>query len=332
MKKHIKALFLGVVPVFTFTLLVSCVEAAPSEEVAIIEKHVETKVEPKTIVEENSVFNKDAEGVEITSEAVEKSIVDKKEELETSKEVEVVKQEPLVEVKEVIEETIIETVEEVVVELEEVGVNHSIWNSLLKKNVSTTGKVNYKGFKADKAKLQQYLTLLKSKSPSNDWSKNEKLAYWINVYNAFTVKLIVDNYPLKSITNLDKPWDKKFISIQGKTYSLGDVENNILRKMGESRIHFAINCASVSCPKLLNEAFTAEKLSSQLRSVTKSFFSDKTKNQLTDGGVKISKLFEWYAVDFSKGNIIAYINKYSGQTVGASSKISYLEYNWNLNE
>jgi hypothetical protein len=242
----------------------------------------------------------------------------------------IIKEEPLVQAVKIIEDVIVE--EDIEEELLVLGVDHSIWNSLLKKNVSSTGKVNYKGFKADKVKLEQYITLLKSKAPTDDWSKNEKLAYWINVYNAFTVKLIVDNYPLKSITNLDKPWDKKFIPIQGKTYSLGEVENNILRKMGESRIHFAINCASVSCPKLLNEAFTADKLSSQLRSVTKIFFSDKTKNQLNDGNLKISKLFEWYAADFSKGNVITYINKYSGQTVSTSSKISYLEYNWNLNE
>ncbi|MCT4580181.1 MAG: DUF547 domain-containing protein [Flavobacteriales bacterium] len=210
--------------------------------------------------------------------------------------------------------------------------DHSIWNELLKKNVSSTGKVNYKGFKADRVKLNNYLTALKAKSPTSSWSRNEKLAYWINVYNAFTVQLIVEHYPTSSIMKIDKAWDKKFIKIAGKVYSLGDVENNILRKMGESRIHFAINCASVSCPKLLNEAYTAEKLSSQLRMVTKQFFADKTKNQLGANTVKISKIFEWYAKDFSNGNIIEYINKYSGTKVSTSAKISYLEYNWNLNE
>ncbi len=222
--------------------------------------------------------------------------------------------------------------EEVKSKIIETRANHEIWNKLLKKNVSPAGKVNYKGFKSDKTELDSYLSLLKSNSPKSNWSKNEKLAYWINVYNAFTVKLIVDNYPLKSITDLEKPWDKKWIEIDGKSYSLGEVENNILRKMGESRIHFAINCASVSCPQLLNEAFTADQLDAQLKLVTKNFFNDQTKNKLTDGDLKVSKLFEWYAADFSNGNIVAYINKYSGKTFNTDSKVSYLEYNWNLNE
>lgn len=224
-------------------------------------------------------------------------------------------------------ETVVLTSDELVAK-----VDHSLWNLLLKKNVSSSGKVNYKAFKADRAKLIKYTNYLQAKTPTSDWSRNEKLAYWINVYNAFTVQLIVDNYPLKSIMNIEKAWDKKLIKIGGKTYSLGEVENNILRKMGESRIHFAINCASVSCPKLLNEAYTAEKLSSQLKIVTRQFFMDNTKNQISTNSVKISKLFEWYAKDFSNGNIISYINKYSGKTVSNSAKISYLEYNWNLNE
>lgn len=212
------------------------------------------------------------------------------------------------------------------------SLSHSTWNDLLQKHVSSNGKVNYKGLKSDKVKLENYLLTIKENAPTSDWSKNEKLAYWINVYNAFTVKLIVDNYPLKSITDLDKPWDKKWIDIDGKTYSLGNVENDILRKMGESRIHFAINCASFSCPNLLNEAFTADKLSAQLRKVTKDFFNDETKNELTDGDLKVSKLFEWYAIDFSNGDIIGYINKYSGKTISPDSKLSYLEYSWKLNE
>ena len=345
MKKHIKTLFLGVVPVFTFTLLMSCAEANSTKDIElttgsrndievkrtqVVKNNVESVTLPN---DQNEELNEKSNTVTIEVYSEEEVVTERTEEVikKVNGRKEEAKESVVSEAKELIEESVVvvkETVEELVV----LGVDHSIWNSLLKKNVSATGKVNYKGFKADKAKFQQYITLLKSKVPTSDWSKNEKLAYWINVYNAFTVKLIVDNYPLKSITNLDKPWDKKFILIQGKSYSLGDVENNVLRKMGESRIHFAINCASVSCPKLLNEAFTADKLSSQLRSVTRAFFSDKTKNQLTDGNLKISKLFEWYATDFSKGNIIAYINKYSGQTINSSSKISYLEYNWNLNE
>ena len=176
------------------------------------------------------------------------------------------------------------------------------------------------------------MTVLSSNAPNSTWSKPEKLAYWINVYNAFTVKLIVDNYPLKSITDLDKPWDKKFIKIVDNSYSLGDVENNILRKMGEPRIHFAINCASVSCPNLLNAAYTPEKLDNQLSASTKTFLLDKSKNRIMENPMQLSKLFEWYKGDFEGGNVIKFINNQLNESIDESTPIEFLEYNWALNE
>jgi len=146
-------------------------------------------------------------------------------------------------------------------------INHQAWTNLLQKHVSQKGNVNYSGFVTDKAELEKYLNHLTQNKPTNSWSEKAQLAYWINVYNAFTVKLIVDNYPVASIKDIKKGipfistvWDIKFIEFNNETIDLNKVEHGILRKQfDEPRIHFAINCASFSCPRLLNEAYTAEK-------------------------------------------------------------------------
>lgn len=211
--------------------------------------------------------------------------------------------------------------------------NHDTWNNLLNKYVSSQGNVDYKGFKTDTSTLNTYLKYLSNNKPSNSDSKEVKLAYWINAYNAFTVKLIIDNYPVASIKDLGKPWDKKFINIGGETLSLNDIEHNILRKMDEPRIHFAIVCASVSCPKLINSAFTAKKLEEQLTIATQEFLADTSKNIIKEKNIKISKIFKWFENDFkTDGSVIDFINQYSKTTISKKAKTSYTEYNWNLNE
>ena len=141
---------------------------------------------------------------------------------------------------------------------------HERWDKQLKKFVSETGKVNYNSWKNSIYDVESYLEALKDHPPQEFWPKNDIMAYWINAYNVLTVQLILQNYPLKSIKDLKDPWGRKVIEIEGKSYSLGDIEHEVLRKMNEPRIHFAINCASVSCPKLLNEAFNSLKLEQQL--------------------------------------------------------------------
>ncbi len=211
--------------------------------------------------------------------------------------------------------------------------SHDIWDSLLKQYVSDKGNVNYKGFKKDKDKLQTYLDLLSKNQPNNQWSRAEVLAYWINAYNAFTVKLIIDHYPLESIKDIVNPWDKKFFTIGTTQMSLGEIEHNILRKMGAPRIHFAINCASISCPNLLNEAYFAPKLESQLATATKNFLKDSTKNTITADKVELSKIFSWFSDDFkTNGTVIDFINKYTAVEIDKKAKIKYKEYNWKLNE
>lgn len=211
--------------------------------------------------------------------------------------------------------------------------DHAAWNTLLQKNVSATGKVNYKGFKAQKSTLQSYLDDLAANPPASDWGRKETMAYWINAYNAFTVKLIVDNYPLSSITNLDggKPWDKKWIKLGDKTYSLNNIENDILRpKYKDARIHFAVNCAAQSCPPLLNKAWTAANLNANFDKQAKAFINNSKFNKISADAVEISKIFEWYAGDF--GDIVTYLNKYSTTKINAGAKVSYMEYDWALNE
>jgi len=221
----------------------------------------------------------------------------------------------------------------------DVGANiHNSWDILLKKHVSSSGNVNYNGFKSDIKALNAYILLLKENQPSNSWSKNEKLAYWINAYNANTISLMVRNWPVTSIKKITKgakgPWDIAFINLEGKTYSLNNIENDIIRKrFNEPRIHFAVNCASKGCPSLRNEAFIASKLMTQLQEQTVKFINDPSKNIISTNSAKISKLFDWYKIDFTKnGSVIDFINKYSKTKASSSAVISYTDYSWEVNK
>ncbi|WP_272021797.1 DUF547 domain-containing protein [Olleya namhaensis] len=212
---------------------------------------------------------------------------------------------------------------------------HFLWNELLQKHVSNNGNVNYKSFKTDHKKLLEYihiLAILKSKPEFDSISKNEKLAYWINAYNALTIDLIIKNYPVKSIKDIKYPWGQKLWELGDKWYSLEDIEHEILRKMDEPRIHFAIVCASYSCPKLQNTAFTASKLETQLTTATKQFLSDTKRNEIKENSLKLSKIFKWFDKDFEQnGSLIDFLNKYTDITISAKAKISYKDYNWDLN-
>lgn len=211
--------------------------------------------------------------------------------------------------------------------------DNKLWSALLKKYVNSNGDVNYTSIKNNEVELTAFLNQLIKTTPESSWTKNEKLAYWINTYNAYTIKLIIDNYPLKSIKDIKAPWGKKFISYNGKLISLNHIEHEILRKMNEPRIHFAINCASVSCPKLLNEAFESNTLNSQLNKVSKGFIKNSEKNRLNKDEVKISKIFKWFNKDFEKkGTIIDFLNKFSEIKINPKAKIEYLDYDWNLNK
>lgn len=215
----------------------------------------------------------------------------------------------------------------------EMNIDHSDWDALLKKHVSKEGLVDYKGFMKDREQLNAYLSKLSKMKPTKDWSVQEQLAYYINVYNAFTVDLILNNYPTKSIKDIDGAWTKGIVPIGDVKISLGGIENSILRKMNEPRIHFAINCASISCPKLLNEAYTAAKINEQLDRATKEFINSD-KNEISKNSAKLSSVFDWYKKDFTEDGmtVIDYVNKYSDVKIANGTTIAYKDYNWNLNE
>lgn len=227
-------------------------------------------------------------------------------------------------------EPLTETVEEPVGNIEKF--NHSSWDNLLEQHVSNNGNVDYTSFLKNKIVLRNYITALSENTPKDAWSKNNKLAYWINAYNALTVDLILKNLPLKSIKDIKNPWDQRLWKIGEKWMTLNDIEHRILRKMNEPRIHFAIVCASYSCPKLLNKAFTATNLEHELTVATKDFLSDTNRNNITENTIKISKIFKWFSKDFkTNGSIIDFINQYSAINVSNKAKTSFMDYNWNLN-
>lgn len=222
--------------------------------------------------------------------------------------------------------------------------SHTSFDTLLKKHISDQGKVDYKGFIADEEKLDAYLQLLSTNAPDrNTWSEAEQLAYWINAYNAFTIKLILNHYPVKSIKDIgpkltiplvNTVWHLEFFEIGGKPASLDEIEHKILRKeFDEPRIHFAINCASISCPRLWNHAYSAKNLNAELEQAARTFINDPQLNKTTGSQVEISSLFSWFSSDFTKnGSLEEFINQYATNPIKQGAKISFKDYNWALNE
>lgn len=212
------------------------------------------------------------------------------------------------------------------------------FDSLLKAHVSEDGFVDYPAMKNDKAKLDAYIVYLSKTTPASSWSDNKKKAFWINAYNAYTLKLILENYPLKSIMKINQKgktaWKIPFAVVGGETYTLDHIEHKILReKLFDPRIHVGVNCASGSCPKLANFAFTEDNIDAELERLMKIFVNDPTRNQLSFKKVQISSIFDWFKQDFTKeGSVIDYINKYAETPVKPKARIGYLTYDWSLNE
>ncbi len=213
------------------------------------------------------------------------------------------------------------------------GLDHSAWDKLLKKYVSEEGFVDYKGFQKSRSELDDYLSYLGDNEPASADSRYEQLAFYINLYNAATVQLILDKYPLKSIKDIKNPWGRKRIRLGTDSISLNKIEHSILRNMNEPRIHFAINCASISCPKLLNRAFTAAGMELDLQLVTMDFVNDESRNRLTPEEVYLSAIFKWYRGDFmQKRSLISFLQPYTEVRLRETTGISYLPYDWSLNE
>lgn len=222
--------------------------------------------------------------------------------------------------------------------------SYKTWNSLLHEYVNDKGLVNYKGMINDSAKLDEFLHDLSTHAPNpKKWTKDERMAFWINAYNAFTVKLITMHYPVKSIKDIgpkiqvykvNTPWQIKFFSIGGQKMNLDDIEDGILRKrFDDPRIHFALVCAALSCPPLRDEAYTPDKLDTQLNAQAKKFLDEKDKNIISSDKIDISSIFKWYKGDFTKHqSLIAFLNKYAPVKINSNASINYVKYNWNLNK
>ena len=270
-----------------------------------------------------------AKGTKITKQKVEEKIAEETETaVETEEEKEMGETTKVDEVKEATEDTT-EVKNTAPVEV----FNHTSLDALLKANVSAAGNVNYEGFRKNRTALRAYITSLGENMPTEAWTRDDRLAYWMNAYNAMTIDLILRNLPLKSIKDIDKPWNQRLWKLSEKWYNLDEIEHKILRKMNDPRIHFGINCASFSCPPLLNEAFTSDKVDAQLDFLAKQFVNDTQRNTISASSIKVSKIFTWFAKDFKKdGSLIDFLNKYSNTPINGNAKKSYRDYDWSLNQ
>jgi hypothetical protein len=238
---------------------------------------------------------------------------------------------------------------------------HDVWHTLVSENVLAikhghSTEVDYAAMQAQRGRLKTYLDALTSVTQNefDTWEKPKQLAFLINAYNAWTVELILTKYPhLKSIKDLghflNSPWSKAFIPLLGKTRSLDDIEHDLIRgsgKYNDPRIHFAVNCASIGCPALRAEAYTAADLDAQLQAQTIRFLSDNTRNKVQGNTLSISSIFKWYGDDFALGfrgsnSVGEFILQYpdalkllpAQQTAlkNETMRIKFLDYNWDLN-
>ena len=221
-------------------------------------------------------------------------------------------------------------------------ISHAAWDAQLERYVSEEGWVDYEAWVQDSAALKDYLRTLRAHHPNEaNWTRDERLAYWINAYNAFTVELILDHWPVSSIKDIkqgtgfiNSVWDIKFIEIEGHRYDLNDIEHGIIRpKFEDQRIHMAVNCASVSCPRLRDEAYVAERLDEQLDDQVRSAFRS-FRNDLSDPAApKVSSIFKWYGPDFEWGgsSLRAFVEEYGGVELADGAEFEYLDYDWAIN-
>ncbi len=230
-------------------------------------------------------------------------------------------------------------------------IDHTAWDGLLRKYCDSLGYVKYQAWhqsKQDQQTLDQYLAHLSQADPGQSASTGAKLAFWINAYNAVTVKGILREYPTSSIRNHTAKlfgyniWDDLLLPVGNRTYSLNQMEHDVLRKMGDPRIHFAIVCASIGCPPLSDRAYTAKEIDSQLGENAKKFFANREKFRYNAANrrIEISPILKWFAEDFGANQaaqlrtIALYLPDQAAQALAASGKasVSYLTYDWDLND
>jgi len=232
--------------------------------------------------------------------------------------------------------------------------SHMTFDLVLKKYAREVGKttlVNYKLLKENPSNLLEYIGELEavSKEEFDSFTKDQQFVFWVNAYNAYTLKVIIDNYPVKSIMNIgfkgSKAWKTRFAKLAGRSRSLDDIEHKILRRQfNEPRLHFAVNCASISCPPLRTEPYMADQLEKQLTEQTRLYINDIKNNKFTIQddkiSLEISQIFEWFEKDFKRdGGVAAFVIKWldispETKTMLDTSKVrlKHIEYDWGLNE
>ena len=221
------------------------------------------------------------------------------------------------------------------------AVDNTIYAVLLEKYVKQ-GAVNYQGFKNEEQLLDRYLDVL-ARVDTATLTRDERFAFYINAYNAWTIKLILSRYPdvqsIKDLGNfLQSPWKKPLARIDGVILTLDQIEHDILRpQFRDPRVHFAINCASKGCPPLLAEPYTGARLNQQLEDVTRAFINDPQRNRLEGKVLYVSKIFKWFAADFND-DIPAFFKHYGNEPLPAelekrasAIRIRFLDYDWSLN-
>lgn len=224
---------------------------------------------------------------------------------------------------------------------------HSDFTAILRKHVANE-KVDYSALKNDPDKLGGYLVRLSEVQEADfqKWSKDEQKAFLINLYNATTLKLVVDHYPVKSIKDIgglfSGPWKQEAVKVFGKALTLDHLEKDMLLKgYNDPRIHFAVNCASIGCPALRSEAFQAAKLDAQFQEQGKNFLQDKSKNRVDSGAgvLYLSSIFDWYESDFktAAGSVEKFVAPYFTDVdrkaiEDGGLKIKYTDYDWSLNK
>ncbi len=218
----------------------------------------------------------------------------------------------------------------------------AIYADLLARHVRG-GLVDYQGLAEDNAKLDAYLDILAATAPSS-LDRPARMAYWINVYNAWTLKLIVDHLPVKSIKNIghfwSTPWSLRFVRLKDRTETLDYVEHEVLRpRFKDPRVHFAVNCASMGCPPLRAEPFAADRLDAQLDEQVRSFINDPARTRLDGDTLNVSKIFRWFEEDFGgEKGVVDFIRRYATgdlkvrlERLGDMVHLKYLDYDWSLN-
>lgn len=225
--------------------------------------------------------------------------------------------------------------------------DHSAWDALLKRHVvvqpgAHASKVDYAGFARDRAALKGYLGALSAvpRGTFDAWPRDERKAFLINAYNAFTVEKILARYPdIGSIWDFGKifgnPFKDKFFELLGAPMSLDGIEHGMLRRRGaydDPRIHYAVNCASIGCPMLREEAYVAARLEAQLDEQAARFLSDRSRNRYRDGRLEVSKIFNWFAEDFEP--LPKYLERHAAVLgyPGGDVPIGFLDYDWALND